>query len=497
MKILCLGNNTSDTDDRANLIAFKFNLTNLGLITDINQTIIDGVYHTSVYDLNSSEILEIIPKFDKLILLDQSVDKWSHPDAFYLTIKVIDDAESIIDVERQMESQSIEYFENLVKTNKSFCIFPFIELLTNNGSTTVCCRSDKPITKLDNITDWQNDPEYKKIRDKMLVGELVSDHCSYCYRYEQQGIKSARQQETVEWANRLRLVSVEDLHNKNTSPSYYEVRPSNVCNLMCRSCGPQWSNLIEKEHNTIGWHDSSIRYNYTNFDFVKFDNLKKLYVAGGEPTASTDLYNFMQKCIDENNTDFEFIINTNAHKISTRFIEIANQFSNLQFIVSIDGFEQVNDYVRWLSHWGTTINNAKLLDKEHVISFNVVVSIYTISRLDQLLEFLDKEFDNPLVHCVFGEFGDDILNPNLYPNKKYILEKLKSIQTFTCYKRDQLLKSFIDGLIIEYDQNKETDLLKLQKFFEYNDTLDKSRGSLLKDYIPELDQFRELCYSKV
>jgi len=290
---------------------------------------------------------------------------------------------------------------------------------------------------------------------------------------------------------------VEDLHNKNTSPSYYEVRPSNVCNLMCRSCGPQWSNLIEKEHNTIGWHDSSIRYNYTNFDFVKFDNLKKLYVAGGEPTASTDLYNFMQKCIDENNTDFEFIINTNAHKISTRFIEIANQFSNLQFIVSIDGFEQVNDYVRWLSHWGTTINNAKLLDKEHVISFNVVVSIYTISRLDQLLEFLDKEFDNPLVHCVFGEFGDDILNPNLYPNKKYILEKLKSIQTFTCYKRDQLLKSFIDGLIIEYDQNKETDLLKLQKFFEYNDTLDKSRGSLLKDYIPELDQFRELCYSKV
>ena len=496
MKILCLGNNTSDTDEKASQLAIELGTVNLGLISTVDIQPLLGLYHTSIYDLNLAQILELVEKFDKLILLDQPINQWSHPEAFYLTVKTADQAESKITVERQIDDTSIHYFENLVEQNKSFCIFPFIELMNDNGSTTVCCRSKTPVTKLENLKDWQTDTEYEKIRDNMIAGKMMPEHCDRCYRYEQQGIKSARQQETVEWANKLGIKSIDDL-KKFESPAYYEVRPSNVCNLMCRSCGPQWSNLIEKEHNTIGWHDSSIRYNYTNFDFVKFDNLKKLYVAGGEPTASTDLYNFMQKCIDENNTDFEFIINTNAHKISTRFIEIANQFSNLQFIVSIDGFEQVNDYVRWLSHWGTTINNAKLLDKEHVISFNVVVSIYTISRLDQLLEFLDKEFDNPLVHCVFGEFGDDILNPNLYPNKKYILEKLKSIQTFTCYKRDQLLKSFIDGLIIEYDQNKETDLLKLQKFFEYNDTLDKSRGSLLKDYIPELDQFRELCYSKV
>ena len=496
MKILCLGNNTSDTDEKASQLAIELGTVNLGLISTVGIRPLPGLYHTSIYDLNLAQILELVEKFDKLILLNQPINQWSHPEAFYLTVKTADQAESKITVERQIDDTGIHYFENLVKQNKSFCIFPFIELMTNNGSTTVCCRSNKPITKLDNITDWQTNSEYKKIRDKMLAGELVSDHCSECYRYEQQGMKSSRQQETVEWTNKLGIKSIDDL-KKVESPVYYEVRPSNVCNLMCRMCGPQWSNLIEEEYNIIGWHDPTIKYEYSNFDFIKFSNLKKIYVAGGEPTASKDLHNFMQKCIDENNTDFEFIINTNAHKISSRFIELCSHFSDLQFIVSIDGFKKANDYQRWLSNWETTVSNVKLLDKNHVVSFNTVVSIYTISQLDQLLEFLDKNFNYPIIRCGFAEMKDDILNPNLYPNKKYILEKLKRIQTFTCYKKEQLLNSFVNGLIKEFSKQQEVDIAKLTKFFEFNDTLDKSRGCNLKDYIPELEQFRELCYNKV
>ena len=330
----------------------------------------------------------------------------------------------------------------------------------------------------------------------MIAGKMMPEHCDSCYELEKEEIKSSRQQETVEWANKLGIKSIDDL-KKVESPAYYEVRPSNVCNLMCRMCGPQWSSLVEEEYNIIGWHDSTIKYDYTDFDFVKFDNLKKIYVAGGEPTASKDLFKFMQKCIDSNNTDFEFQINTNAHKISARFIELCSHFSNLQFIVSIDGFEKANDYQRWLSKWETTIYNTNQLYKNHYITFNVTVSIYTISQLDQLLEFLDKNFNYPIIRCNFAGMKDDILNPNLYPNRKYILEKLKRIQTFTCYKRDQLLNSFINGLIKEFSKQQEADIAKLTKFFEFNDTLDKSRGCNLKDYIPELEQFRELCYNKV
>jgi hypothetical protein len=87
-------------------------------------------------------------------------------------------------------------------------------------------------------------------------------------------------------------------------------------------CNPSNSNLIEKEYIEIGFHDPNQNFEYTNFNFIKFDNLYKLYVAGGEPTAMPDLYNFLQTCIDTNNTDFEFVINTNAVKISNKLKEL-------------------------------------------------------------------------------------------------------------------------------------------------------------------------------
>jgi|694.fasta_scaffold17000_12 hypothetical protein len=491
VKVLCLGNNSTDTDGETSKLA-KLNYSiNNGLISSSDTSIQDGYYHTSVFDLSVGQIKELVTQFDEVVLLDQPSNTWNHPDAFYLTIKIIDDIQNLVNVTQLGTSTNIKLFEDIVDTNKSFCIFPFIEMLANNGSTTVCCRSSNPITKINNITSWQDDPNYVTIRNKMLAGELVSDHCSACYNYEARGIKSARQQETVEWANRLGLTSIEDLKHI-TTPVYYEVRPSNVCNLQCRSCGPENSNLIEKEYIQIGWRDPKATIEYTNFDFVKFDNLKKLYVAGGEPTAMIELYEFMQKCIDNQNTNFEFLINTNVNKISDRFLSLCSHFSNLQFIVSIDGYQKVNDYVRWLSSWENTIENTKKLSLNHKVSFNVVVSIYTISQLDQLLTFIDDNFPNVLVHCSFAEFENDILNPYIFPDGDLVLNRIRKIKKLNCYKNDKLLQSFIDGIVCYFETPQSIKLEKLKLFFEFNDRLDESRNIQLKDYIPELDQFRKL-----
>jgi hypothetical protein len=488
MKVLCLGNNSVDTDMQTSALADESSTPYYGLISDHTQTILEGFYQTSIFDLNQNQIIELLTKFDLLILLNQPIEQWSHPDAFYLTAKVIDVAETKIKVKRLMDYSNINFFESLVHNNKSFCIFPFIELLAQNGSTTVCCRSHTPITKLNKILNWADDPNYKIIRDKMIAGELVPEHCSTCYAYEKLGIASARQQETVEWANRLNLKSIEDIL-KIQSPVYYEVRPSNVCNLQCRTCGPENSSLIEKEYINIGWHDPAIKFDYAGFDFIKFDNLKKMYVAGGEPTATKEFYSFLDRCVEENNTDFELLINTNANKISNSFLSLCSNFSNLQFIISIDGFQEVNDYVRWPSAWGTVIENSKKLNKNHKISFNVVVSLYTISRLDQLLEFFDKEFSESIVHCTFAESDNNMLHPYNFPDWGYIRNKIKRIKNFNCYNNDRLLKSFIDGLLCN---DIENNLDTLKNFFTFNDALDKLRNTKLVDYIPELDKFRHM-----
>ncbi len=103
-----------------------------------------------------------------------------------------------------------------------------------------------------------------------------------------------------------------------------------------------------------------------------------MYVAGGEPTAMPEFYKFLRKCIDQKHTDFEFQVNTNAVKISKLLLELGSSFSNLEYIVSIDGYKLANDYTRWRSQWDTMIENVKKLQRNgHTVSFNTTLSLYT------------------------------------------------------------------------------------------------------------------------
>lgn len=488
MKILCLGNNHLDTDELTTKLG-----KNLGLITDINIHLSDGYYHTSVLDLSDSEILELADRFDKVIVLDQPVEQWNHPNEFTHTQNI---ARRIqvrgIDViwTNSTGIDQLNYWQNLVETNKSFCIFPFIELLTMNGYTTVCCRSDTPIRAIAQLDDFATDTEYQKIRQSMLKGESIPKHCKACYKLEDKKILSARQEETVEWAMRLGLKTVDDL-TKIKEPVYYEVRPSNTCNIMCRMCSPKYSSLIEKEQKSLGNIPEDYTEQFSNFDIVNVPNIVKLYVAGGEPTAMPDFYEFLRKCIKQNHTEFEFYVNTNAVKVSTLLLELGRHFKNLQFIVSIDGFEQANDYTRWRSKWSTVIKNIHKLQKNgHTIHFNTTLSLYTIFGYHRLIRFLDQNFPGCLVH---GQYGEGY-SPFVFDYPQQLINDLKSIYDTKIYKNNQLFKSFIDGTITsatESSINQES----IKKFFIYNDMLDQARSSKLIDYIPALEDLR-VCLDK-
>jgi hypothetical protein len=496
MKILCLGNNTEDTDVRTKELAHDAGYQCHGLLSELDGPVdvvkADGYYHSSVYDIEFGRLLEIAEWFDQVIVLAQPKSEYSHPNAFYQTVKVastIRQHRPVVFLDQNADKE-INFFEQLVNDNKSFCIFPFIELLTINGNTTVCCRSSRPITTLSKLENYATDSNYRAIRDKMIAGELVPEHCSACYNLESQGITSARQFETVEWANRLNLTSLDDLATI-TAPVYYEVRPSNVCNLQCRMCNPYSSNLIAREYKKINLVSELVESEYTNFDFIDFTSLQKLYVAGGEPTAMIEFYDFLDKCIEAQQTNFEFLVNTNATKINGRFQRQLQHFSNMQFIVSIDGLDKLNYYIRWPSNWANIIQNVHYLEQQHKITFNTTVSIYNVYTLYHLLSFFDSEFSGIPVHCQLAGSDNDMLSAFNFPNRELCLNNLIPIRQLRCYKNDPLLQSFIEGLITHY-QTPTVDLAKLKLFFEFNDLLDQSRNVKLVDYIPELEKGRAL-----
>ena len=72
IKILCLGNNDTDTDVRVTSLALQNQTINHGLVTDAEFIpSAPGYYHTTVLDISFGGIIQLASHFDQVIMLDQ------------------------------------------------------------------------------------------------------------------------------------------------------------------------------------------------------------------------------------------------------------------------------------------------------------------------------------------------------------------------------------------------------------------------------------------
>lgn len=495
-KILCLGNNTEDTDRRTTALSTSAGKTNYGLISKFDGVVVDafsptvGFYHTSYVDLDYSDLIKLTNKFDEIIVLDQPIESYQTAHEFYQTVSIgkrIAKTKTVIFQNKKFENT----LEDIVKENKSVCILPFIQSVLIDGNNMPCCRAGDTLSKFDPTVPYDQDPGRNQVKEKMLRGEKLDKHCDVCYKLEDKNIPSPRIAQTVEWANRLNIHSLEEL-NSIKAPVYYEVRASNECNIMCRSCNPQDSKLIGIENKKTKIFP--IRsYEHTGYQHINIDNIEKLYVAGGEPTISDDLHLFLERCLLKGKTDLEIQLNTNAVNLSTRFKSIIKRFSNVTFEISVDGYEEVNQYVRWPTRWSKLIDNIDYLyGNNHKISFNTVISIYTITSLYNLINFLSSRYNDAPHHLTQAAFEHDILSSYNCPAIEKVVGILSNIKKLDAYKNNLTISRRIDDYYTYYTSSPQIDLEKLKEFFEYNDKLDQTRNVKLKDYIPELEACRNL-----
>lgn len=486
-KILCLGNNTEDTNKQSEIIAKQRSIEYKGLLTTADHLDI-GCYQTSIYDISFNDLMEIINQIDELIILDQNKTTYQDDYTYFKTINLANQLKSskkVTFINKEMSTSIID----TLKTNKSFCIHPFTTSVTLNNKYLLCCRSTKALSVFDPTLSYEHDENRNIVKNKMSKGELLPEYCQICYNLENKGVVSPRISETVEWADRLNLKTIESIRLLK-SPVHYEIRSSNKCNLLCRMCSPVYSSMIEKENKkTLIFPHNDFVYN--NFDHIQIDQLQRLYVAGGEPTISDEFYQFLDKCVQQKKTNIDIIINTNCVSLSEKFKLMIKKFKNIQFEISVDGYKEINYYVRWPTMWNKLIKNIDYLyNNNFVISFNIVVSIYTIICLDKTIEFLSDRYTLANLHMSNADFKDDILAPYNFPDSKLILFNLNKIKNTSVYKNDAVLKSKINDYINWFSTSRDIDQDRLMKFFEFNDKLDKVRNIKLIDYIPELEACR-------
>lgn len=501
MKTLCLGNNHISTDQYVSDLADINSLINHGLITDPDfNPVNDGYYHTSVADLSSGEIINLARRFDKVVLLDQPRDEWSHWKILLTSYKIMLELEGIGCDLYYKENKNIRSFETFYKLtheeNSSFCIYPFVLLTEDQGHVTTCARSGTKITdSISTVGNFKTNSEFQKIRKKMLAGEKILPHCETCYDYENKGIESSRQFETLDWVSKLGLETLEDV-KRLEHPSYYEIRLSNKCNLMCRSCRPEHSHLIEKEYKIHNiQHPNPLPFKFSSFDHVhipSLNNKTRIYLTGGEPTVMQEFYDFCDQCIELGHTDFDFTIGTNAQTFTPKFWSVIKHFTNMNFSVSVDGFGKYNDYQRWKSDFETVMSNSKKLeDQGHNVTFLIVPGIFNVTNLHLLFEYISDHFPKT---ALYVQINHNVLQSAYnHPFPDLVIESMKKCQQTKIYHSDgRSCKSTIDSILDYYENNPKLDVDLLRRFFEYNDKIDQARNVKLADYIPELEAGRKL-----
>jgi sulfatase maturation enzyme AslB (radical SAM superfamily) len=277
-----------------------------------------------------------------------------------------------------------------------FCPLIYNGLVVNtDGSLQPCCQYSPIKNKNIKFTNYD---DYKTIVRNKIHEDIISGKqhygCHKCYHDEQVGNKSLRQQSLIRYSNFISNINIEQ-------PLWdIEIRLGNFCNLKCLMCFPKSSSSInaerqsyKKEFSDLGLDTGSGKFNYywESDDFENFSNfllkdIKKIRITGGEPFINPELDKILSKILNKNN-DIELSFNTNLTLLPNNILEKLKYFKNLSISISLEGIENMNDYVRYPSKWFIIENNIQTLkqdvplariDIHHVLQHT---SIYTLPKL--------------------------------------------------------------------------------------------------------------------
>jgi len=272
--------------------------------------------------------------------------------------------------------------------SKSICAYPWAAAAVRpDGKILPCCKFDHK-DQFGNVQDQdpRNSIAWNDLRSTMMLGGLLKS-CESCYKEEQYGIESLRQQS-------LKFYSPTDL--KPVKLKQLEVSFNNVCNLACVMCSEEFSTRWQTEKIK---HRGLVAQGVTahGFDYLSWDlsEIKQLKIIGGEPLLSQD--KFIDLLYRLNRKNLSVILATNATLIpNDELRNLLEDCQSVSFKVSLDGIGLVNDWIRWPSKFSEIEKNIDILEdwwaeKNNInLEFHTVVGVYNVLFLEQLVHYVGK-----------------------------------------------------------------------------------------------------------
>lgn len=372
-----------------------------------------------------------------------------------------------------------------VVNNGSFCILPWIHShFFPSGVATLCCVSGTPLLddnksplniQTHSLADIWDSTALRNVRKSMLQGKKIAN-CSNCYNEEKFSNNSHRLMYNARWLNHTSPFNTPNLlqsiiqKRENPileKPISVDYRFGNICNLKCQICNAGNSSQIEKDKEHSRWNQASfVRLKSNRFtntsnneewyespelieEINAFSNdVLDIKLAGGEPTLNKSLLAFMQGLVDSGKSkNVELAISTNFTTGNRKLYNIFSAFKRIRIFISIDGYQSMNDYLRYPSKWQTIEKNVKYIKELQKavpadIAIAPVLNAYNTLTITELFEWADSLNFGNVADVVRGVDHIDCL---ILPNAT----RAKSIQRLEQYAsniKDHQKLSFINSL---------------------------------------------------
>jgi len=379
------------------------------------------------------------------------------------------------------------------------CLASWFQLRNSSDNILKCCcqleahqtdfKSDSEIAiDIDNV---QPNNEYLMYVRKSLTDGVKLNECSKCWRSESSGIKSLRQQLNDMFTGSRGLdQSWFSSYMKNKSDYRQDVLLSadlsilNLCNYSCAMCVPHasskiysiWKKNLENEFVKAELDQDpalldNVKQNFmsgVNYRLLQtmFDhNVRYLKILGGEPLMDEKLLQMLDNYNNQQNCHLHFVTN-GSYSIS----EVSKRFANYKkvtFNVSIDGTEQVQDFIRRGSNWKQVEKN--VLDFGNTdITVHCTVQALNFVHLYKLAAWCQT-------HELKLSLG--ILEDPLYMKLDLLPENLIE-------QGIQAMLPYVDCLITEeQDTGTQNQIFNFRKFILENYTPDFKLHAQLKRYL--------------
>lgn len=412
-------------------------------------------------------------------------------------------------------NKTVEEIKKLAE-GEAFCILPWIHMHPwPDGRVFTCCLSehDAPIGNLNemDLDECYNSDNMKSFRLDMLDNKKVSN-CNRCYELEEVGHDTLRKRSNDEFIfekyglheDKSPIVQKTKLDGSldEVHLTYMDIRFSNICNMRCRTCGPdlssQWfEEAVDSKFNrTPEQKILQIRKGNTAF-MEQFDpylhTVEKIYWAGGEPLLMDEHWYIMNKLVEMGRTDVRIFYNTNFSKLTYKqedAVELWKKFEHVSIGASLDAGWEKGEYLRKGTIWADTMANRERLKQElpqHDFNISCTVSIFNVLDVcDFYRKLCEIEFIEPKDFGVNILLGKHVHRATVLPlhMRQRAIEKIKETLAWIEGKDQVGRATDTFNSLLQFMEGDDSHLLSdsMQEAKE----MDRFRAETLFEVFPEL-----------